>query len=72
MVESYKIGRTIIAISFVTSAYLGFFAALIIFFGKDDLIYIRAISILGSVIVFSIFYSKIDWFSKQVFEINQK
>ena len=72
MIESYKIGRPIIAIGFVTCVYLGFFAALVIFFGKDDLIYIRAISILGSVIFFSIFYSKIDWFSKELFEINQK
>jgi len=72
LIESYKIGRPIIAIGFATGAYLGFFAALVIFFGKDDLIYIRAISILGSVILFSIFYSKIDWFSKQVFEINQE
>jgi len=72
LIESYKIGRIIIAIGFVTGAYLGIFAALIIFFGKDDLVYIRAISIIGSVIVFSIFFSKIDWFSKQVFEINQK
>jgi len=72
LIESYKIGRAVIAIGFVTGVYLGFVAALIIFFGKDDLIYIRAISILGSVIFFSIFYSKIDWFSKELFEINQK
>ncbi len=72
MIESYKIGRIIIAFAFLLSAYLAIFAVLVIVFGKDTIIFYRGFGIGGAIILLVIFSSKIDWFSKEVFEINQK
>ncbi len=71
MVESYQVGKAIIAVAFTVISYLIFLAVLVFFFGNHEINLYRGFAFGGAVVLTWFSYSIIERFSKEVFEIKE-